>query len=193
MVPAFPTSFSFARRFAHGPASAFGFAAMGFAVGLSVVIIRAGSDDAAGPLPPRRERARIARQFAGLSPAPASAPLNRRPEPFESADWIVRTALCVEPREGRLMYFHAAGGDDGRLSGIDQRGGGNGRDAATARSHRRQPAAARSPAQSSQNHSRPRRGGSQPSPCPQLGRIGDEHHHSLRGGAPRRGWARKNS
>ena len=30
---------------------------------------------------------------------------DRRPPPGESADWIVRTALCVEPREGRLHVF----------------------------------------------------------------------------------------
>jgi uncharacterized protein (DUF2126 family)/transglutaminase-like putative cysteine protease len=28
-----------------------------------------------------------------------------RPGPFESADWITRTALCVEPRAGRLYVF----------------------------------------------------------------------------------------
>ncbi len=30
---------------------------------------------------------------------------NRAPGHLESADWIVRTALCVEPREGRLHIF----------------------------------------------------------------------------------------
>lgn len=30
---------------------------------------------------------------------------DRRPEPGESAPWIVRTALCVEPRGGRLHVF----------------------------------------------------------------------------------------
>jgi uncharacterized protein (DUF2126 family) len=30
---------------------------------------------------------------------------NRKPLPNESANWIVRTALCVEPREGRLHVF----------------------------------------------------------------------------------------
>ena len=30
---------------------------------------------------------------------------DRRPNPLESAPWIVRTALCVEPREGRLHIF----------------------------------------------------------------------------------------
>lgn len=30
---------------------------------------------------------------------------DRRPAPGESADWIVRAALCVEPRQGRLHVF----------------------------------------------------------------------------------------
>lgn len=29
----------------------------------------------------------------------------RRPDPQQSAPWIVRTALCVEPRNGRLHIF----------------------------------------------------------------------------------------
>jgi len=34
-----------------------------------------------------------------------TAGAERRPAPFQSADWIVRTALCVEPRDGRLYIF----------------------------------------------------------------------------------------
>jgi uncharacterized protein (DUF2126 family) len=30
---------------------------------------------------------------------------DRRPAAFQSADWVVRTALCVEPRNGRLHIF----------------------------------------------------------------------------------------
>ncbi len=46
--------------------------------------------------------------------APASEPVrdpspdhprDRRPAPGESAPWVVRTALCVEPRDGRLHVF----------------------------------------------------------------------------------------
>ena len=57
-----------------------------------------------GPLPAPRQRSEIRQQFAGVSPTPAQA-MNRPPEPSESADWIVRTALCVEAREGRLFVF----------------------------------------------------------------------------------------
>ncbi len=32
-------------------------------------------------------------------------PRDRRPAPGESAPWVVRTALCVEPRDGRLHVF----------------------------------------------------------------------------------------
>ncbi|HWS14016.1 MAG TPA: transglutaminase family protein [Rhodocyclaceae bacterium] len=45
-------------------------------------------------------------EFAGprasLAPDQAAA---RRPAPFQSADWIVRTALCAEPRNGVLYVF----------------------------------------------------------------------------------------
>ena len=30
---------------------------------------------------------------------------DRRPSPQQSAEWVVRTALCIEPREGRLHVF----------------------------------------------------------------------------------------
>jgi uncharacterized protein (DUF2126 family)/transglutaminase-like putative cysteine protease len=52
-------------------------------------------------------------QQPGLAPATAAVPgstsaraqLTRAPEPFESASWIVRTALCAEARAGRLYLF----------------------------------------------------------------------------------------
>jgi uncharacterized protein (DUF2126 family)/transglutaminase-like putative cysteine protease len=56
------------------------------------------------PLPGRRSHSEVRRQFPGISSGPAQ-PGNRRPEPAESADWIVRSALCVEPRDGRLFVF----------------------------------------------------------------------------------------
>jgi uncharacterized protein (DUF2126 family)/transglutaminase-like putative cysteine protease len=56
------------------------------------------------PLPPARGRAELRPQFAGVNPG-IGVPVNRRPEASESADWIVRTALCVEPRNGRLFVF----------------------------------------------------------------------------------------
>ena len=39
------------------------------------------------------------------SEADLADPEDRKPLPNESANWIVRTALCVEPREGRLHVF----------------------------------------------------------------------------------------
>jgi uncharacterized protein (DUF2126 family) len=36
---------------------------------------------------------------------PATEDPGRRPRPGESAPWIIRTALCVEPRHGRLHVF----------------------------------------------------------------------------------------
>ncbi len=40
-----------------------------------------------------------------LPPLPQDYDPNRRPVQGQSASWIVRTAMCVEPREGRLHVF----------------------------------------------------------------------------------------
>ena len=40
-----------------------------------------------------------------LPPLPPEFDPNRRPVQGESAPWIIRTALCVEPRDGRLHIF----------------------------------------------------------------------------------------
>ncbi|MFN0129604.1 MAG: DUF2126 domain-containing protein [Verrucomicrobiales bacterium] len=49
------------------------------------------------------------RRAAGTSAAPnlgqASVPVDRPPAPQQSAPWIIRTALCVEPRDGTLHVF----------------------------------------------------------------------------------------
>ncbi|MGA0806330.1 MAG: DUF2126 domain-containing protein, partial [Pseudohongiellaceae bacterium] len=42
---------------------------------------------------------------AGVLGSAARANLSRAPAPFESAAWITRTALCAEPRHGRLYLF----------------------------------------------------------------------------------------
>ena len=61
----------------------------------------------------------VAGQFVATAPVPVRGPVpeqeleesdatdqaGRQPAPFESADWMVRTALCVEPRDGRLHVF----------------------------------------------------------------------------------------
>jgi uncharacterized protein (DUF2126 family)/transglutaminase-like putative cysteine protease len=56
------------------------------------------------PLPPAVTRGEVRWQFTGVNTG-TGVPVNRRPEPGESADWIVRTALCVEARDGRLCVF----------------------------------------------------------------------------------------
>jgi uncharacterized protein (DUF2126 family) len=53
-----------------------------------------------GDLPPLPEEFDSQRQ-----PWPPEFDPNRRPAPGQSAPWIVRTALCVEPRQGRLHVF----------------------------------------------------------------------------------------
>jgi uncharacterized protein (DUF2126 family) len=47
------------------------------------------------------------RQRLGEGPHPALADVGptRRPSPQQSASWIMRTAMCVEPRNGRLHVF----------------------------------------------------------------------------------------
>jgi uncharacterized protein (DUF2126 family)/transglutaminase-like putative cysteine protease len=61
------------------------------------------------PLPPGYGPGQRAQKLG--QPDEKQAPLkpdedpNRRPIPGESAPWIIRTALCVEPRDGRLHIF----------------------------------------------------------------------------------------
>ena len=57
-------------------------------------------------LPPRRQfvDAVAAGRRATAEPAPLPS-TDRAPLPGESASWIVRTALCVEPRDGRVHVF----------------------------------------------------------------------------------------
>ncbi|WFC60994.1 MULTISPECIES: DUF2126 domain-containing protein [Pseudomonadaceae] len=59
--------------------------------------------------PPLPAAAQIQRQLRGVwrgaSVAPGSGPQSARPASGQSAAGIVRTALCAEPREGRLYLF----------------------------------------------------------------------------------------
>jgi uncharacterized protein (DUF2126 family)/transglutaminase-like putative cysteine protease len=64
------------------------------------------------PIPPSRpgsgpgERAQVLDETDGQGSAFTPDPdPNRRPAPNQSAPWIIRTGLCVEPREGRLHVF----------------------------------------------------------------------------------------
>ena len=75
--------------------------------------VRSGDDspmlppDPLQPLPPLPVRTRTEQQRDGIARGAAFPGHDavRRPGPRESASWIVRTALCVEPREGRLYVF----------------------------------------------------------------------------------------
>ncbi len=58
----------------------------------------------------RGDRGRGAGGFGEVTEQRLSKPqpvreLDRPPNHLESADWVIRTALCVEPREGRLHVF----------------------------------------------------------------------------------------
>jgi uncharacterized protein (DUF2126 family)/transglutaminase-like putative cysteine protease len=53
----------------------------------------------------RENRGRLADLEIGDTAGLETGATIRRPAPGESAPWIIRTALCVEPREGRLHVF----------------------------------------------------------------------------------------
>jgi uncharacterized protein (DUF2126 family)/transglutaminase-like putative cysteine protease len=54
----------------------------------------------------RGQRAqKLGEKVKPLEPLPPDENPLRRPAPGQSAPWIIRTALCVEPREGRLHVF----------------------------------------------------------------------------------------
>jgi len=59
------------------------------------------------PLPSRQHflAGAAAAQTEGRGMSPIAAVRDKPPQKQESAAWIVRTALCVEPREGRLHVF----------------------------------------------------------------------------------------
>lgn len=63
-----------------------------------------------GPLPDLLDQQRLAGEPPGPEPGRGILPQpgpSKEPEPVpgESAAWLVRTALCVQPREGRLYVF----------------------------------------------------------------------------------------
>jgi uncharacterized protein (DUF2126 family)/transglutaminase-like putative cysteine protease len=54
----------------------------------------------------RGQRAqKLGEKITPLEPLPPEENPLRRPAPGQSAPWIIRTALCVEPRDGRLHIF----------------------------------------------------------------------------------------
>jgi uncharacterized protein (DUF2126 family)/transglutaminase-like putative cysteine protease len=59
------------------------------------------------PLPPYDAGQTITMQSrtAALAHGGTAGPLGKRPAQQESASWIIRTALCIEPRGGRLHVF----------------------------------------------------------------------------------------
>ena len=76
--------------------------------------LRSGGPTVSGPTPSQSVYARggagralPGAGFGGMVPGvmPAIEPSERAPKLQESADWIPRTALCVEPRGGRIYVF----------------------------------------------------------------------------------------
>jgi uncharacterized protein (DUF2126 family) len=92
-----------------------------------------------------------------LEPLPPDENPLRRPAPGQSAPWIIRTALCVEPRDGRLHIFMppAETTEDylDLVAGHRNRRHRNGH----AGHHRGRNAAARSAPEQARRHARPRR------------------------------------
>jgi uncharacterized protein (DUF2126 family)/transglutaminase-like putative cysteine protease len=58
-----------------------------------------------GPGQRAQSRGKREEERVELPPLPPDYDPSRRPVQGESAPWIIRTALCVEPREGRLHVF----------------------------------------------------------------------------------------
>jgi uncharacterized protein (DUF2126 family)/transglutaminase-like putative cysteine protease len=58
-----------------------------------------------GPGQRAQQLGELEEEQAELPPLPPEFDPNRRPIQGESAPWIIRTALCVEPRDGRLHLF----------------------------------------------------------------------------------------
>jgi uncharacterized protein (DUF2126 family)/transglutaminase-like putative cysteine protease len=58
-----------------------------------------------GPGQHAQYRGELEEERVELPPLPPDYDPNRRPVQGQSAPWIIRTALCVEPREGRLHVF----------------------------------------------------------------------------------------
>jgi uncharacterized protein (DUF2126 family) len=66
-------------------------------------VVNALSDDEAGF--GTSAAARAAAALKAAQDAGRLSPTDRPPQPFESADWIVRTAMCAEPRNGTMHIF----------------------------------------------------------------------------------------
>jgi uncharacterized protein (DUF2126 family)/transglutaminase-like putative cysteine protease len=62
------------------------------------------ADDPSLPKPPLPSHGQLRHVRRATTGEPA-IDLARRPEPFESASWITRTAMCAEARQGRLHVF----------------------------------------------------------------------------------------
>jgi len=58
-----------------------------------------------GPGQRAQQPGKLEEEQVKLPPLPPEFDPNRRPMQGESAPWIIRTALCVEPRDGRLHIF----------------------------------------------------------------------------------------
>ena len=142
---------------------------------------------------PGRQRAQKRGAKVRREPLPPDEHPSRVPRPAKARLWIIRTALCVEPRDGRLHIFMPPVADDGRLSrsiaGIENRRHRNGH----AGHHRGRNAAARSAPEQARRHARSRRHRGQHASEQDRGTNWSSAPKCFTRRRGRRGLARKNS
>ena len=96
-LPPLPKNFPYRQRFVQGSAAASAAVRRAPAPNTNVVASANQSQK-----PDAEREARSAAPGAGALPDENP---NRQPAPGESAPWVIRTALCVQPRDGRLHVF----------------------------------------------------------------------------------------
>jgi uncharacterized protein (DUF2126 family)/transglutaminase-like putative cysteine protease len=98
-LPELPKEFPYRQRFVPGSAAASAAVRRALAPNTSAVALTNRSQK------PSHDAEREACSAAPEAGALPEFDPNRRPAPGQSAPWIIRTALCVEPRDGRLHLF----------------------------------------------------------------------------------------
>ena len=138
---------------------------------------------------PRRQLAVLPEARVGTAaprvPAAQAAQVAAQPPPRgKSAPGVIRTALCVEPRQGRVHVFMPPVESTEDYIELDRRNRTDGGAAEDAGHHRRHAARARSAAQPPQGDAGPRRHRGQHASGAQLAGDRRADLHALRRGAP---------
>ena len=99
-LPELPKEFPYRQQFIRGSAAAPAAVRRAFAANTRADTLASYGESSAGDA---EREARSAAPEAGAFPMDCDP--NRRPVQGQSAPWIIRTAMCVEPRDGRLHVF----------------------------------------------------------------------------------------